>query len=130
MSAGFWAARSPQPAVKRITARCHRRRVRRGCRRKSPQNPTRSDAGGPRRTGSRVAQVHQRIMRNVLNIVVVLIVTATAAHAQEWPRVNLFGGAQIADFGTDIKLDATATLAGSTIDFERDLGFNETAGVA
>jgi hypothetical protein len=69
-------------------------------------------------------------MRIVLNIIVVLIVTATAAHAQEWPRLNLFGGAQIADFGTDIKLDATATIVGSTIDFERDLGFNETAGVA
>jgi hypothetical protein len=69
-------------------------------------------------------------MRMGVNIVVGLLVSATAAHAQEWPRFNIFGGAQVADFGTDIKLDATATIVGSTIDFERDLGFNETAGVA
>jgi hypothetical protein len=65
-----------------------------------------------------------------LYIVVALVLNATAAHAQEWPRFNIFGGAQVADFGTDIKLDANATIAGSSIDFERDLGFNETAGVA
>ena len=65
-----------------------------------------------------------------LNLVVALFVSATAAQAQEWPRVTLFGGGQVADFGTDIRLDATTTILGTTIDFERDLGFNETAAVA
>jgi hypothetical protein len=69
-------------------------------------------------------------MRIGFSIIAALFVSATAVEAQEWPRFTLFGGAQVADFGTAIRLDATATIRGSTIDFERDLGFNETAGVA
>jgi hypothetical protein len=69
-------------------------------------------------------------MRIGVSIIAALFVSATAVEAQEWPRFTLFGGAQVADFGTDIRLDATATIRGSTIDFERDLGLNETAAVA
>jgi hypothetical protein len=69
-------------------------------------------------------------MRIGLHVVVALLVSATAVQAQGWPRVDIFAAAQVADFGTDIKLDASATLLGSTIDFERDLGFNDTAGMA
>ena len=68
-------------------------------------------------------------MRLSFTIAVVLLINAAAAHAQDWPRLNVLVGAQLAEFGTDVRLDASATVLGSTIDFERDLGFNESAGM-
>jgi hypothetical protein len=68
-------------------------------------------------------------MRLGFNVAIVLLAGATTAQAQEWPRVDIFVGAQLADFGTDVRLNASTSVLGSTIDFERELGFNENAGV-
>jgi hypothetical protein len=63
-------------------------------------------------------------------LVVIVLVGATSAQAQGWARLNLFAGGQVADVGTDVKLNASAVVLGSEIDLERDLGFNENTGVA
>lgn len=68
-------------------------------------------------------------MRLGFTIVAILLAGATAAQAQDWARLNLFAGGQIADVGTDIKLNASTVVLGSEIDLERDLGFNENTGV-
>ena len=67
-------------------------------------------------------------MRLCFTIAVTLLIGATAAHAQEWPRFEITVGGQIADFQTDLKLDASATILGTPVDFERDIGFDESAG--
>ncbi len=59
-----------------------------------------------------------------------LLIGAAAAHAQDWPRFEAIVGGQVADFQTDVKLDATATVAGTPVNFEGDVGFNENAGTA
>jgi len=62
-------------------------------------------------------------------VAIILLASATSAQAQDWPRLNLFAGGQIADIGTNVKLDVSTVVLGSEIDLERDLGFNESAGV-
>jgi len=69
-------------------------------------------------------------MRIVSTLVVLVLSAAVPATAQEWPRLNIFGGAQFADFTTDVQLDASATVLGSSVDFERDLGFDNEASMA
>jgi hypothetical protein len=64
-----------------------------------------------------------------MKISIVLLVSATAAQAQGWPRVNIVGGAQVADFGTEVELHEGNEAFDSTIDFEGVLGFHETASV-
>src|SRR5215510_13927093 len=68
-------------------------------------------------------------MRLGFIIGIVLLCGATAAPAQEWPRINIFAGGQIADFSTDVTLAASTTVFGTNIDFERDLGFKENSGL-
>jgi hypothetical protein len=68
-------------------------------------------------------------LRLGFTIVAIVLVGATSAHAQDWARFNLFAGGQIADIGTNVTLDASTVVLGSAIDLERDLGFNENAGV-
>jgi hypothetical protein len=62
-----------------------------------------------------------------MKVATVLLVSATAARAQGWPRVNIVGGAQVADFGTEVELHEGIGTFDSTIDFEGVLGFHETA---
>jgi hypothetical protein len=69
-------------------------------------------------------------MRIVSTLLVLLLGAAVPALAQEWPRLNVFGGAQFADFTTDVQLDASATVLGSSVDFERDLGFDNHSSMA
>ena len=73
--------------------------------------------------------VRRGIVRLGFAIVAIALIGATSAQAQDWPRLNLFAGGQIADVGTEVKLNATAMVLGSEIDLERDLGFNESTGV-
>ena len=68
-------------------------------------------------------------MRIVSTLVVLLLGAAVPASAQEWPRLNVFGGAQFADFTTDVQLDASATVLGSSVDFERDLDFDNRSSM-
>jgi hypothetical protein len=64
-------------------------------------------------------------------VVVFLLAGVAPAMAQEeWPRLNVYVGAQIADFGTELQVDARGSVLGSLIDFERDLGFSERASMA
>jgi opacity protein-like surface antigen len=63
-------------------------------------------------------------------VAVVLLASATAAQAQDWPRVNVLGGVQVADFGTDVELEGETDVFDETIDFENVLGFHETSSVA
>ena len=69
-------------------------------------------------------------MRIVSTLVLLLLGAAVPALAQEWPRLNVFGGAQFADFTTDVQLDASATVLGTPVDFERDLDFDNEASMA
>lgn len=68
-------------------------------------------------------------MRLGFALVAIVLAGATSAQAQDWPRLNFFAGGQIADVGTTVKLDASTVVLGAEIDLERDLGFNESAGV-
>jgi hypothetical protein len=66
-----------------------------------------------------------------LRIAVAAVVLASAtAQAQEWPRVTLFGGVQVADFGTDVEVEGETDVLEETIDFEEVLGFHERSSVA
>lgn len=66
----------------------------------------------------------------LISQIVVLLLGSVPALAQEWPRLNIYGGAQFADFGTDVQLNASATVLGTSIDFERELGFKEHGSIA
>jgi hypothetical protein len=67
-------------------------------------------------------------LRLTIAIGAVVLASATA-QAQEWPRVTVFGGVQIADFGTDVEVEGETDVLEETIDFEEVPGFHERASV-